>query len=227
MNNVKIGNSAKFVFFLLSVALAVFLFPPNSPGSGVFYVSALFFFLALFLSSYKSGIKEGLSYLRLSPKKGEAAKLFLWGIAAFFLIFFVALAVSFTLSVLGLLDTAPVLEKVRSLSPLALFAAVTIAPLGEEAIFRGWLFRKIGDVFQKRAKNGTVIFLISALLSSLVFSAFHFSYGSFAEFAVVFFVGLALCFVTQKSGSLVPAIIAHAFFNLLSIVSSHFSLVVM
>jgi len=45
----------------------------------------------------------------------------------------------------------------------------------------------------------------------------HSSWGSAAELAVTFFVGLVLCAGVKKTDSLVPAVLAHAAFNLASI----------
>ena len=216
---------------LLLVLAAVLFFPVGSDGSGVFYVSISFLLIAVMLSSLGSTPKQGIAYLRIIPKKGEIAPLLAWSVAALLACCLVTGAVSAVLYFLGWLDTAPVGEKILSLPLPALLAAFTLAPLGEETLFRGYLFRKISECLRERmtkqkqraklkedsSYSGLFPAAIAALISSLLFSALHFSYGSFAELAVAFSIGIVLCAFTQKSKSLLPAILAHASFNLLSI----------
>jgi membrane protease YdiL (CAAX protease family) len=57
----------------------------------------------------------------------------------------------------------------------------------------------------------------SALLSSLLFALMHLGYGSFAEIAVTFAVGLVFCAATYQSKSTIPAILAHCAYNLISL----------
>jgi membrane protease YdiL (CAAX protease family) len=66
-------------------------------------------------------------------------------------------------------------------------------------------------------KLGSLAFASSAALSSFIFAIMHFSYGSLAEIAVAFSIGLILCASIRKWGSLVPAIVAHALFNFASV----------
>ncbi len=59
--------------------------------------------------------------------------------------------------------------------------------------------------------------ICSALLSSLLFAMMHLSYGSFAEIAVTFCVGLVFCAATYQSKSTIPAILAHCAYNAISL----------
>ncbi|VVC02243.1 CAAX protease self-immunity [uncultured archaeon] len=94
--------------------------------------------------------------------------------------------------------------------------AFTIVPICEEALFRGFFFRVISDALQKTRIPFS--WIAGALLSSLIFASTHLFYGSKAELIVAFFVGLLFCAAVQRKNSLVPAIVAHAFYNLFSII---------
>lgn len=198
-----------FFALLLFLALLFILFPPGAGGSSAFYISGSFFAAALLFSSASKSMAQGLDSLGLAPKKGALASLLAWGVAALAACIALTLVLSAILQLLGFLDTEPVREKILSLPLLSLIAAFTLSPLGEESFFRGLLFRKISE------KTASPLF--GAFSSSVLFAAFHLPYGSVAEVAVAFFLSLALCYFTRRTGSLVPALFAHASFNLLSI----------
>jgi len=80
----------------------------------------------------------------------------------------------------------------------ALFTVVVIAPLAEEAFFRGFVFAGL------RPRLGVVG---AALVSAAVFGAVHLSLGTFLPVA---FLGLLLTLLYEATGSLYPSIIAHA-----------------
>jgi membrane protease YdiL (CAAX protease family) len=83
----------------------------------------------------------------------------------------------------------------------ALITGVVIAPLAEEAFFRGFVFAGL------RPRLGVVG---AALISAAVFGAVHLSLGTFLPVA---FLGLLLAMLYATTGSLYPGIIAHAFNN--------------
>lgn len=223
-------------FFLLpilffAVFIMLYLVPGGQQSIGVYLVSSFFFALALFLSSWGDGSKagldlhKGLEYLRLLPlPKGKSwlistAK---WAAAAFLLSCLVTGAVSLILESMGITDSSLVGQKLLTLSIPTLIIAFTLSPLAEEALFRGYFFRKISETAGGTIKPGAAASAAGAAISSLIFALLHFSYGSIAEITVAFFVGLALCFCTRKSGSLFPALAAHAAFNLISIIVTVF-----
>lgn len=86
---------------------------------------------------------------------------------------------------------------------LIFICVAVIAPIVEELIFRGYAYsgwiHKIG-------------FWATSLLSSVIFMACHVQYG-WAGLIEVFFVGLVLCAVRRKTGSLYPCILLHALNN--------------
>ncbi len=88
---------------------------------------------------------------------------------------------------------------------LFLFMGVVIAPLFEEATFRGFLF---GGLRQKFGWQK------SALISSVIFGAGHLS---IAAFIPTFALGLLFSYLYQKSNSLWPGIIIHTVINAFSL----------
>jgi membrane protease YdiL (CAAX protease family) len=78
---------------------------------------------------------------------------------------------------------------------------VVAAPVGEELLFRGLGYRGI----ERRHGLG-----LAALVVSFVFAAVHLNATGFGA---LFMVSMALCWVTSKTGSLIPAILLHAAYN--------------
>ncbi len=94
---------------------------------------------------------------------------------------------------------------------LIALAAVVAAPLGEEILFRGYVFNAL------RERWGALLaLLVSALLFSLAHSLSA-TQGLIALLVPAFLIGLALGWCMQRSGSLLPCIIAHAFNNSVAI----------
>jgi len=202
-----------FLLFLLSL-LSIFLLPQDFRPTAT---SAALLLLALLLSSWGKGLRAGISYLRLNLPRDGLLPLLGWSAAALLSSCMVTGVISGILWLAGLLDTAPVEQKILSLPLLALVSAFTLAPFAEEALFRGYFFRRMQEAAGKKKAHSPVSVALAAVLSSLLFASLHFSYGSFSELAVAFFVGLALCAFVRKTGSLWPAVLAHASFNLLSV----------
>lgn len=96
---------------------------------------------------------------------------------------------------------------------LTVLYAVVIAPLGEELFFRGVLFRALRD------RHG---FWVGAIGSGFGFGLIHYLPGSVANAAllmiVMFFTGMALCFVYERRRTIVAPIAAHVTFNVIGIV---------
>jgi membrane protease YdiL (CAAX protease family) len=161
-------------------------------------------------------LRNALKRLGLAPTKKALPSLAVWGALAFIASCAATGIVSLVLYSVGLLDTSSVYAKVVSLPVPVLLAAFTFAPLGEEAFFRGFLFRWIED-FSAKSSLKKYATAIGAVVSSLIFAILHAGYGSIAELAVAFAVGLILCWFARRTRSLVPGVLAHAAFNCLSI----------
>lgn len=84
-------------------------------------------------------------------------------------------------------------------------AVVILAPLAEEALFRGLLFGGI------RARWGSTL---ATVLSAVIFGAAHMNVSLFLPLAVA---GLLLAMLYGRSGSLWPSTVAHATLNGLSV----------
>jgi membrane protease YdiL (CAAX protease family) len=95
--------------------------------------------------------------------------------------------------------------------PLFWFALVIAAPVAEEIVFRGFLFR--GWVRSERAALPGIV-LISAL-----FAAIHMQYDWYGILQV-FFIGLLFGFVRWRSGSTLLTILLHVLANLWATVQS-------
>ena len=90
--------------------------------------------------------------------------------------------------------------------------AIVIAPIGEELFFRGVLFRSLRD------RHG---FWVGAMGSAVGFALIHYIPGSAVDAAllmiVMFFTGLALCFLYERRGTIVAPLAAHMMFNVIGI----------
>lgn len=87
---------------------------------------------------------------------------------------------------------------------LVLTVAV-IAPVAEEIIYRGLLYRAFRD------RAGVPVAL---LLSGLVFAIAHLEQD---HLLALWLIGVVLAWVTERSGSLIPAMAAHGLYNGLSL----------
>ncbi len=85
--------------------------------------------------------------------------------------------------------------------------AVVFAPINEELLFRGGIFRFL---------NNRIPTPLAMIISSIFFALLHMNWFSFLPLIVL---GCFLCLVTLKTGSLKPAMLMHALFNLYSILA--------
>ncbi|MDE0820935.1 MAG: type II CAAX endopeptidase family protein [Opitutales bacterium] len=81
------------------------------------------------------------------------------------------------------------------------FGAIILAPLAEETLFRGYIYRFL------RAKSSQSN---AAIFSSLLFALIHFNLTSFAP---LFLLSLLLTWTYEKTGNLLTPILFHAIFN--------------
>lgn len=86
----------------------------------------------------------------------------------------------------------------------AFLSLVVLTPLFEEIIFRGVLFKGL---------RRRLPFLPSAIITSIVFAVAH---GQWNVAIDTFALSLVLCYMVEKSGSIVPAILLHALKNALA-----------
>jgi membrane protease YdiL (CAAX protease family) len=81
------------------------------------------------------------------------------------------------------------------------FVVIVVAPICEELFFRGFLFR----ILRTRMS-----FWLAAVADGVIFGLVH---GSFIILPVLAVLGVALCWVYERTGSLVPAIAIHVLNN--------------
>lgn len=90
---------------------------------------------------------------------------------------------------------------------LYIISVAVVPPIAEEFAFRGIILqkmRKYGDTF-------------AILISALFFGLLH---GNFIQIPFAFIIGLAVAFITIKTGTIIPAIITHFLVNFSSIIVS-------
>lgn len=96
-------------------------------------------------------------------------------------------------------------DKTLLLSMLA--AAVIVAPLFEEVVFRGLVYDLLGKAMG---------WWPAAIFGSLSFTSLHvLQFGQQTQVLSIFAAGMALCWVRRISGSVTLCILAHALLNLI------------
>jgi membrane protease YdiL (CAAX protease family) len=94
---------------------------------------------------------------------------------------------------------------------LMIISAVIAAPIMEETLFRGLLHSSLFSIF--KTQRWWLIFI-----SSLIFSAIHFSAGAWQALPILFVLGMILAWLYERYRSLWPCIFVHAGFNAVNIV---------
>lgn len=98
---------------------------------------------------------------------------------------------------------------------LVVFLIVVAAPIVEEGVFRGLLYRWVREHASVAA--GT-------LVSSAVFAGIHFYFLvpggpiGWVQTAGIFALGAICCRLSERSGSLTPAVFAHAVWNAITLI---------
>ena len=89
-------------------------------------------------------------------------------------------------------------------------APVIGAPLFEELVFRGLLYKSLGKI-----KNKVLFFIVN----SLIFMAAHISYyGDPSALLFVFCMGLVFCYLRNKYNNLIPGMYIHSITNLMTFI---------
>lgn len=129
--------------------------------------------------------------------------------AAFVLSTYTLFYISQTLTLMGMevlerltsRDYANALDQlVEPTSPATFVVIGLLGPIMEELLFRGLVLRRLlpyGRVF-------------AIVVSAGMFSLFH---GNFFQMGYAFAVGLALAYITVRTGSMVHAVVMHVWFN--------------
>jgi membrane protease YdiL (CAAX protease family)/uncharacterized RDD family membrane protein YckC len=93
---------------------------------------------------------------------------------------------------------------------LALLSVAVVAPVSEEIMMRGFLFRYL---------QGRLPLWTSVLASAVIFSAFHAGWQEPTLFLPIFAVGVLLAYVYAKSGSIWPGVIVHMSLNIVGVLT--------
>lgn len=89
---------------------------------------------------------------------------------------------------------------------LTLLATIVMAPIAEELLMRGIVYRELRRTLRLSVP-------VAAVLSSAVFAILH---GNLIQAGAVFMLGVFLAFAYEYTHSIIVAIVLHAMFNLLS-----------
>jgi len=105
-------------------------------------------------------------------------------------------------------EPPPIERLLSTTTAMYVFAifGIAVAPLFEEIIFRGFLFKVLSDI----RGPGTAV-----SVTAILFALLHLPqlWGSWAGVILIFVVGYVLSFVRQRSNSLIPSFIIHTSYN--------------
>jgi len=188
--------------FLLLFAISVFSFLIfyYQLHDSYYYIGSMhlgIFSIAMYFI-YDKSWKNTLKKLGIPGDLKRNAVYTVGGIVALFAtVFILNIVFYFT----GLEDGTKVYDIVKDLPWYLLIFAIIAAPISEELFFRALLTDKFGIV-----------------ISSIAFSLSHAAYGSISQLTGAFFLGAILAVIYKKSGSIIPCMIIHGFFNAIAIV---------
>ena len=98
----------------------------------------------------------------------------------------------------------------RAALPAALFAMIVGAGFGEETLFRGYMFERLGKLFGHGGAAKTLI----VILTSAVFGVAHYPVQGLAGVEQAAIVGLVFGTIFAVTGSIFMLMVAHASFDL-------------
>jgi membrane protease YdiL (CAAX protease family) len=91
---------------------------------------------------------------------------------------------------------------------LLIIMTVFLAPIMEEWLFRGVLFRALSESGRRRGSRASLVF--GVVLSAALFALAH---GEPLQFAGLFVLGIVLAVLVWRTKRLVPSIVTHMSFN--------------
>lgn len=184
-----LGRNPALVFAASSVVYFLLL--------GVEHIATLFLhmsftsFAVYFLWEHKDALIRGC---------GSLPRRLLLGIALFIIMVAAALFANALSFFAGVSDQAQIVDVVSSLPLYLIIISFTLGPISEELFFRAMLVPRAG-----------------VIISTILFTATHAAYGSIAELAGAFVLGLVLAVAYKRLKDPLPCIVAHMLFNLVSI----------
>jgi membrane protease YdiL (CAAX protease family) len=159
--------------------------------------------IALIVAVVLGFYKEKLSSLGFTTKK--LPKALLYGVVGFVVAFIVAGIVGYPIQQqFGVDPTQEALSQtatVPGLLPLVFLSGAIIAPIAEEIVFRGYLYKAFRDRFKPS---------YAIVLSAALFSAIHLELVAAAP---LFVIGIVLAYVYEKTGNIMAPITLHVLNN--------------
>ncbi len=182
-------------------------------STGIFWIFSLPYVFAVTYLLYKRNFREVLALKTAGVTKKVIGKAILWGF-----LFGGASAIA-----VRLLSSHP-MPVFDSKYPLyLLFAMIVMAPVMEEFFFRGFFQGLLQSVFGQNSGQppSKIKQWFPIAITALLFSISHFAFSFRVQqdqfvilLVLIFFVGLYLGWLRQRYQSLVPSMVAHAFFNI-------------
>jgi membrane protease YdiL (CAAX protease family) len=167
-------------------------------------------------------VAAGMSWLFAAIRKGAVPKQYLalksfsgrellkWGLCLVALMMGSDL-ISLSLGKPLVPDVMVEMYNTTAFKPLFWLAIIVAAPLAEETLFRGFMFRGMAE--SRLGVPGTVV------LTSLLWAMLHLQYDWYGIVSV-FVIGLFLGWVRHRTGSLYAPILLHGFGNLVATVEA-------
>jgi len=121
---------------------------------------------------------------------------------------FLSLTVLIVSSVFPPPTESPLEKLLTTTESLVVFVifGITVAPLLEEIIFRGFLYALLADVYSPE---------VAVPITAVLFAGLHLSQlrGNWPAVLLILAVGYVLTVVRKRSGSLIPSVIMHTAYN--------------
>ncbi|HYA32436.1 MAG TPA: type II CAAX endopeptidase family protein [Candidatus Bathyarchaeia archaeon] len=159
--------------------------------------------VALIVGAVLGLYKEKIAALGLTTKK--LPKALLYGVVGFVVAFIAAGIAGYPIAQqFGVDPTQQALAQSASVSgmlPLVLLSGVIIAPIAEEIVFRGYLYKAFRDRFRPS---------YAIVMSAALFSAIHLELLAAVP---LFVIGVVLAYVYEKTGNLMAPITLHVLNN--------------
>ncbi len=197
---VRHGLRAPILVEMVLAALAmIYVFAGAISGAiaaSLIFISAPIYYFGM-LGLGESAIKANLGFVKSGIGKG-----ILLGLGAYLFAIGISLVLGIALALAGVSDSQKIADKVAAFPLEVLVFAIIITPVAEEIFFRGFLQQKIG-----------------LIPSAMIFAAAHIAYFSVSEIAGALAIGLLLGVIFKYSKSIYAVIIAHALYNLTSILA--------
>ena len=104
--------------------------------------------------------------------------------------------------------------------PGMIYTMIVVAGFGEETVFRGWMFERLGKLFGSSVWART----ITVLLTSVLFSVAHYPGQGLAGAEQALITGLVFGTIFAVTGRIFMVMIAHAAFDLLALAIIYWNL---